>query len=602
MRIGARIGLIAVAVALTAPASASAHALLVGADPQDGARLDSAPTQIRLSFTEEISPEFRSVRLIAPDGRPVAGTRLSGEGSALVLEVPRLRKGTYAVDWRVVAEDDGHTTSGTITFGLGVAAATHGDAAREVTPSPVEVVLRWLRFSALALVLGAVALTSFVLGAAGRVPAARVARQRLLTAAALAAGLAVAAGVASAVREASVLSSSAGLGFPGLTFVRDLLFSSHWGHLWLLEELSFVILLVISLDAQKAGSRGPVYAGLAAVWIAVVAVCEGLGSHAAAISDAAVAVDAIHVLSAALWLGAVAALGVALWPTGAIGREGARAIAVACRWPFALLAGTGAVLAGVSGLYAAGREVASIDALLTTFYGRALLAKTAAVALAASLAASNAVLLTRVSRGRRRSIVTSLIVAEALVGIGVFLGAGVLTASSPARGPQFDAPRPVRAPTLAANDRDVLISATVRPNRPGENVVAVQVASTRRPAPAPILSVTARIGESPRPIALRPLEPGRYIANVTLPRSGPAGMSIVAHRAGQALTARLRWAVERPDLARPVEVSSRRLSSIVDPLALALCAALAIGGAGAVLVRRARVTVRGVPLYRQEHP
>jgi copper transport protein len=329
-----------------------------------------------------------------------------------------------------------------------------------------------------------------------------------------------------------------------------------------------------------------------------VAVCEALGSHSASDSGAAVAADAAHLLSAALWLGAVAGLALAVWPAGTIGRTEARSLAVACRWRFGLVAGAGAAVAAVTGLYSAGREVASIDALLTTFYGRALLAKTGFVVLAAGLGAANAVLLTMLARKRRRSVVAPLIAAELIIGAGAFLGAGVLTASSPARGPQFAAPRPVRAPTLAANIEDVLVTATVRPNRPGENVLAVGAVSSRRPPPAPIEAVQARLGSDTEPTTLMRIEPGRYIGTVTLARAGQAGMSVVVHRAGRSLTSRLRWAVDAPDPARAVVVSSRRLDSIVDPLALALVAALAVVGAFALL--RARLSAPSLPQYREE--
>src|SRR5262249_38484989 len=147
---------------------------------------------------------------------------------------------------------------------------------------------------------------------------------------------------------------------------------------------------------RKRGSMTWADASLAFVWIALVAVCEALSSHSASVSGVAVAADAMHLLSAALWLGSVAALAVAIWPRGVVGRTDARVLVAEGRWRFAVIAAAGAVGAAVTGLYSAGREVASVDALLTTFYGRALLAKTAAVTLAVLLGAANALLLRRV--------------------------------------------------------------------------------------------------------------------------------------------------------------------------------------------------------------
>jgi copper transport protein len=596
VRIVGRIAIVVVSVALAVPAPAGAHALLLSADPADGSRIDSSPQRVRLAFSEEISPRFRSVQLVGPDGRRIAGTRLDGAGSTVTLDVPKLAKGTYAVDWRVVAEDDGHTTSGTVVFGVGVAAAVHAASVREAAPSPVEAGLRWLRLSAFAVVVGGLALAYVLPSGGGAGSAATAARRRVLAAAALGSGLAAIALLASLVRQISGLSSSVAFGFP---LVRDLVFSSRWGVLWWLEESSLAILLIVALTVRRRGCMTWADAAFAFIWTALVAVCEALGGHSASVSGVAVAVDAGHLLSAALWLGSVAALAMAIWPRGPVGRADARVLVAAGRWQFASIAAAGAAGAALTGLYSAGREVASVDALLTTFYGRALLAKTAAVTLAVGLGGANALCLTRAALGRR-AVLAPLIAVEAIVGIGAFLGAGILTASSPARGGEFGVPRPVRAATLVANVDDVLVSATVRPNRPGENVLSVQAVSSRRPPPAPIASIDARLGSAGRAIQLRRIDVGRYFATVALSRQGPAGMSLAVHRAGRTLPVRLRWAVEPPDPARSIVVSNRRLSSIVDPLALALGAALAAVGAFALLLRHARVSVRRLQAYREE--
>jgi copper transport protein len=596
MRVVGRIAIVVLSVALAVPAPAGAHALLVSSDPADGSRIDSSPQRVRLAFSEEISPRFHSVQLVGPGGRRIAGTRLDEAGSTITLDVPKLAKGTYAVDWRVVAEDDGHTTSGTVVFGVGVAAAMHAASVREVTPSPVEAALRWLRFSALALVVGGLALACVLPTGSAAESAATAARRRVLTAAALGSGLAAIALLASLARQISGLSSSVAVGFP---VVLDLLFSSRWGALWWLEESSLLILLIVAMTVLRRGRMTWADAALAVIWTALVAVCEALSSHSASVSGVAVAVDASHLLSAGLWLGSVAALAVAIWPRGAVGRADARLLVAAGRWRFASIAAAGATGAALTGLYSAGREVASVDALLTTFYGRALLAKTAAVALAVTLGAANAICLTRAARGRG-AVLGPLIAVEAIVGIGAFLGAGILTASSPARGAQFGVPRPVRAPTLVANVDDVLVSATVRPNRPGENVLSVQAVSSRRPPPAPIASIGARLAGAGRAIQLQRIDVGRYFATVALSRPGPAGMSLAVHRAGRTLPVRFRWSVEQPDPARSIVVSNRRLSSIVDPLALALGAALAAVAAFALLLRHARVSVSRLQAYREE--
>src|SRR5215468_12671961 len=104
---------------------ASAHADLVRSDPTDGAKLVQPPTVARLWFSEEISPEFSTVRIVDAHGTAVAGSALQDTGDPRLLKVrlPDLPPGTYGVVWRVLAEDDGHTTRGVVVFTVGGAAA-----------------------------------------------------------------------------------------------------------------------------------------------------------------------------------------------------------------------------------------------------------------------------------------------------------------------------------------------------------------------------------------------------------------------------------------------------------------------------------------------
>src|SRR5262249_41201836 len=153
--------------------------------------------------------------------------------------------------------------------------------------------------------------------------------------------------------------------------------------------------------------------------------------------------------------------------------------AAALARPFAVLAGGSFLVVALTGLYAAGLEVTSIDGLLTTLYGKTLLAKTAVVGVVGALGGANFVLL----RSRNPPATRATIAAEAGAGALVLLAAGILTASVPARGPQFAAPRPVHAPTLVHQADDLLLTVNVTPNRPGTNTFKVQAISVLRPPP-----------------------------------------------------------------------------------------------------------------------
>ena len=580
---------IVAAAALAAPPLASAHAILVRSDPADGARLTSSPQEVRLRFNEPISPRFSSARLVGPNGRSVPGARVAVvDRTSLVVAAPRLRRGTYFVDWHVLSEDDGHTTSGTLAFGLASTALPLPAATHEPLPSVADTVLRWLRFSLLALLVGGIAFAVAVLGTA-RHELVDPARRRVLAAAAIAGALATAVGLAALLREVVALSSTVGEGRLSAGVARELLFSSRWGRVWFAQEAAGVALIALAIVCKRRGRSAPAAAAAALLAVAA-AIAEALGSHAAARTQNGLAVgaDAVHVLAAAVWIGGVAALVVALWPVRGASRRELTGLAVACRRPFALLACGSAVVVVATGLYSAGVEVASVDALLTTFYGRTVLAKALLVGLVGLVGAANFLLLRRAGGDSPSSVNRLVILAEAALGASVLAAAAVLTASAPALGPAFGAQRAVHAGKATAQQRDLLVVVEVRPNRPGNNVFTVIAASSRRPPPAPIRSVGVELGpqKGEGVVPLRKVAAGRYVGTGRLVRPGAAELAVVVGRDGETLRSPVSWSVERPDPARPVRVSSRRLSTIVNPAVFLLLAAAGLAGVLAFQARR----------------
>jgi methionine-rich copper-binding protein CopC len=106
---------LAILIAMLWTVPASAHAVLVGTNPKDGASLTAAPRTITLTFNENIgTPAFIAVQ--SPDGKKVTTSKaraIDHQISATVADVDK--RGRYAVSYRVVSAD-GHPVEGTFHY------------------------------------------------------------------------------------------------------------------------------------------------------------------------------------------------------------------------------------------------------------------------------------------------------------------------------------------------------------------------------------------------------------------------------------------------------------------------------------------------------
>ncbi len=102
-----------------AATAAYAHAFLDRAVPGVGATVNGSPSELQLSFSQNIVPAFSGVRLAAAEGGQIpTGKATLDPGSPNVLRVRLgqvLKPGTYVVSWHVVSVDT-HPTSGTYRF------------------------------------------------------------------------------------------------------------------------------------------------------------------------------------------------------------------------------------------------------------------------------------------------------------------------------------------------------------------------------------------------------------------------------------------------------------------------------------------------------
>ncbi len=98
--------------------AAIAHAFLDHADPKVGSAVQSAPTEIKVWFTEEIEPSFSTLQVLDSAGKVIdkKDTHVdSKDKKLLIVSVAQLSPGEYKVVWSVVASDT-HRTHGDFKF------------------------------------------------------------------------------------------------------------------------------------------------------------------------------------------------------------------------------------------------------------------------------------------------------------------------------------------------------------------------------------------------------------------------------------------------------------------------------------------------------
>jgi hypothetical protein len=187
-----------------------------------------------------------------------------------------------------------------------------------------------------------------------------------------------------------------------------------------------------------------------------------------------------------------------------------------------------------------------------------------------------------------------LIVAEAAVGAVLLLAAGLLADTPPARGSRAVLPTSSAAQSIYGTVDDLTVSASVTPNRPGFNGFRVQVASSIRPAPAPIAGVELKLTHRgtglpiATSVALQEVQPGNYFSTANLSDPGTWLMTLVIRRSGKELEVPLKWSLASAARPVPVAPSGRRLAPIADATALALLLVALCAGVFVTARRRRR--------------
>jgi copper transport protein len=597
-------------------APAFAHAKNVRSDPANNSVLPQAPDEVRLWYNEPISADFSTVELLDLNGQPVKLDGLhrdEADPTLLILDLPELAPGVYSVTWQVLSETDGHFTRGMIVFGIGEQANLSTASTNEIdTPvSSIEVVLRWLNFGLLAALTGAVGMAWLVLSPARlkNQPSTQAVKPLLARAqrnvfgwAGIASGISWIVGLALLFWQTANLVSTLPGGVSFLSVIQQVLFSSRWGALWLTRQFILILLFIVHLLLLRSSSASipsrPGRIGLlqtlsVLLVIGLIAV-QALSGHAAGLAPRtglSLIADTLHLLAAGLWVGGLLAIAIGVLPllrktsassTAPSTPDGLPAASftslVQSTWGmFGRYAALSVGILFATGLYNMGREVASLDALLTTLYGRVLIGKVGLVLAVGAFGFFNSMLLhPRVAAPlakllRRPSGWTPLslralprtVIIEVTLGLSIFLVVGLLTSSAPARGPEF-APALESLPTsLSQTVDDLVISFSAQPNQPGDNLFTLRAISTRRPPPADILRVIVRFTFLGQDIGTSSVdavetEPGVYqVGGSYLSISGPWKVEVAVRRKGlEDSVATFSWSVAPIGGGQPKLVSN----------------------------------------------
>jgi methionine-rich copper-binding protein CopC len=113
---------------------AAAHNSLTGSDPQDGARLEAPPAQVRLTFLATLDPKTTTVTVTGPGKVSAAAGEPRFEGKVVEVDFAAGAAGAYTVTYQV-ASDDGHPIKGDIGFTLAVGAPAPATSAPEPAPA-----------------------------------------------------------------------------------------------------------------------------------------------------------------------------------------------------------------------------------------------------------------------------------------------------------------------------------------------------------------------------------------------------------------------------------------------------------------------------------
>lgn len=375
---------LAAAAALTLPAAASAHAVLVRTVPQASVVVNRPPPVVLLKYSEAVEPRFAVVSVTDAAGnqqRAGQPRRSATDPTTLVVPLKRLSQGWYLVYWRVISVD-GHPVRGAFTFAVG---PNPGPAPQFNIPSISETAAtpRLITARSIAFISVMAAIGLFVLRIAIARPVVRRVPGSHLRA------ISIAFGVASAIAliaipvyvDMATAQFSLRSAFDVGALV-PLFRQSAFGRGYLDMEIAFALFVIAAglalwVDRPERERRSIAeLLALAGAYAAAAATLTipGLAGHAAQYSPKAALLpfDWLHLAAGSIWLGGLIGL-LVLWVS--LGATRRVAGLVVCVPRFSNVAFVSVLVLIGSGVGAALIHVPTFASLWETSYGQTLLVK-----------------------------------------------------------------------------------------------------------------------------------------------------------------------------------------------------------------------------------
>lgn len=370
-----------------------AHGVIERSVPAAGSELTVAPTVIEMWFTEPIEPAFSGARLLDTAGNeiPTAPTTTDpNDPYRLTLPLPTLAPGVYTVAWHNLSSADGHQWQGAFPFTILNPDGTRPDGSpaalddipEDGTLRPALVIARWLQLIGASLLVGLPFFRLALERGEKVVPDGQFRRYGIAAVAASGVGI-----LLYVIFQLNLLG--------GWQLLPNFMLNSMAGRL-VLTRLALLGIATVLLFAPIGREQRRLLLGLgvgAFLWLTY-----SMGSHAAAAPSGsvwAIAVDGIHGVGAALWVGGLWLLPAVLggWRMNPSAKEQKARLTVIRR--FSATAFTLVLVLAVTGIFSSLVHIPSLNALLDSRYGQTLLLKLAVTAVVLFLAWRNREMLHR---------------------------------------------------------------------------------------------------------------------------------------------------------------------------------------------------------------